>query len=143
MWYKGNGRSGSMVLKLDMSKAYDQVEWVFLEKLMAKVGFDKKNWWLKWVLIKKIDKHCQLLYSFCIFLSYDQWCSSWSFPSSKGSSSRWPIITLLLSFMCRRSTLSHSTGKRMWRNKRGLINVEMVRKFHTSSLPMTAYCSAK
>ena len=33
-----------MVLKLDMSKAYDQVEWVFLEKLMAKVGFDKKNW---------------------------------------------------------------------------------------------------
>ena len=110
MWYKGNGRSGFMVLKLNMSKAYDQVEWVFLEKLMAKVGFDKK-----------IDKHCQLLYLVCIFLNYDQWCSSWSFPSSKGSLSRWPIITLLLYFMCRRSTLSHSTSRRMWHNKRGLI----------------------
>ena len=31
-----------MALKLDMGKTYDRVEWVFLEKIMRKLGFNEK-----------------------------------------------------------------------------------------------------
>ncbi|XP_027148760.1 uncharacterized protein LOC113749274 [Coffea eugenioides] len=46
-----NRRGGSnafMALKLDMAKAYDRVEWGFLEKIMAKMGFCST--WISWIL---------------------------------------------------------------------------------------------
>ena len=36
---KGDGRDGTVALKLDMTKAYDRVEWSLLEHVMVKFGF--------------------------------------------------------------------------------------------------------
>jgi len=45
MW----GRTRYMGIKLDMSKAYDRVEWMFLEAVMSKMGFDPL--WIKMIMV--------------------------------------------------------------------------------------------
>lgn len=36
---RGQGKDGTIALKLYVSKAYDRVEWSFLKRLMFKIGF--------------------------------------------------------------------------------------------------------
>nr|XP_023920446.1 uncharacterized protein LOC112031976 [Quercus suber] len=45
---KRTGKMGQMALKLDMSKAYDRLEWVFLQRIMEKMGFHSK--WIGWIM---------------------------------------------------------------------------------------------
>jgi len=43
-----NGGKGYMALKLDMSKTYDRVEWVFLEQRLTKLGFNTS--WVRLIM---------------------------------------------------------------------------------------------
>jgi hypothetical protein len=43
------GKEGYAAIKLDMSKAYDRVEWLFLEKMMRKLGFDER--WINRIML--------------------------------------------------------------------------------------------
>ncbi|KAL6193839.1 hypothetical protein ACLB2K_034923 [Fragaria x ananassa] len=42
------GHVGYSAVKLDMSKAYDRVEWKFLEAMMIQLGFGKR--WITWIM---------------------------------------------------------------------------------------------
>ncbi|KAL8119408.1 hypothetical protein AgCh_016796 [Apium graveolens] len=42
------GKEGFMALKLDMSKAYDRIEWKFLKEILLTMGFS--NWWMYLIL---------------------------------------------------------------------------------------------
>lgn len=42
------GKVGEMELKLDMSKAYDRMEWKYLEQIMIKLGFNER--WVSLVM---------------------------------------------------------------------------------------------
>ena len=52
---------GYMALKLDMSKAYDRVEWEFLEVLMQHLGLGEK--------MRKIIMSCLRSVSYSILLN--------------------------------------------------------------------------
>ena len=43
-----SGKIGHMALKLDMSKAYNRLEWSFLQQTMEKMGFHSR--WVGWIL---------------------------------------------------------------------------------------------
>lgn len=42
------GKYGDVALKIDISKAYDRVDWRFLFDIMEKMGFNEK--WINWMI---------------------------------------------------------------------------------------------
>ena len=55
------GKDEYMDIKLDMSKAYDKVEWPYLEVVMRKMGFDDR--WVRLILI------CVTIVSYSILIN--------------------------------------------------------------------------
>ena len=49
LWiFRKKEKKVALALKLDISKAYNRVEWPFLHSMMVKLGFPEK--WIKWVM---------------------------------------------------------------------------------------------
>ncbi|MCH84971.1 RNA-directed DNA polymerase (Reverse transcriptase), partial [Trifolium medium] len=46
---KTRGVKGELVLKIDISKAYDKVEWSFLKGVLSKMGFSER--WVQWMML--------------------------------------------------------------------------------------------
>jgi len=44
---KTRGGDGCVALKLDISKAYDRMDWQYMKAVLSKIGFD--NLWIKWM----------------------------------------------------------------------------------------------
>jgi hypothetical protein len=82
------GKVGFKALKLDMSKAYDNVEWTFLKTVMRKMGFDER--WIRWIM------SCVSLVSFSVLLNGE---SVGSFKSTTGIREGDPLSPYLF-FLC-------------------------------------------
>jgi len=52
---RSKGKEGLMVIKLDMSKAFDQIEWSCLERIMEKLGFHDQWISLMMMCIKSVS----------------------------------------------------------------------------------------
>ena len=76
---------GYMAIKLDMSKAYDRVEWTFLESTMRKLGFNER--WMTLIMI------CVKTVSYSVLVNGEP---KESVSIHKGNPSRRPLFSLSL-----------------------------------------------
>jgi hypothetical protein len=56
---KTRGKMGEVALKIDISKAYDRVDWNYVKSIMVKMGFHDK--WVRWMSMCMESVHYQVL----------------------------------------------------------------------------------
>lgn len=85
--HKHGRKQGSMVLKLDMSKAFDRVELFYIRELMLQVGFPN-------VFVDLIINCISIItYSNSAY----KWWEVWPYYTWERLASRWSIVALLIS----------------------------------------------
>ncbi|KAL9672805.1 hypothetical protein QQ045_029057 [Rhodiola kirilowii] len=57
-------KNGYASVKLDMSKAYDKIEWEFPERMMRRLGFDAT--WIKWVMLSVTTVRYRIKFNDCL-----------------------------------------------------------------------------
>ena len=85
------GKKGALALKLDVSKAYDRVEWDFLRGMMVRLGFPEE--WIDRVM------SCVTTPSFSVRINGKAYGN---IIPSRGLCQGDPFITLSVCFVCRR-----------------------------------------
>ncbi|KAL0376653.1 UNVERIFIED_CONTAM: LINE-1 retrotransposable element O protein [Sesamum calycinum] len=97
---KTKGGQGYMVLKLDVSKAYDKVEWAFLKQVMLKLGFPPPPF-------------CASCHPLCLvglLFFYVRWLSIWLSHPRKGSPWRGPSFSVPISSLYRIFLFTYTKG---------------------------------
>lgn len=120
-------KKGYMGLKLDMSKIYNRVEWLFLQEITLKIGFD---WaWVAFIL------HCLLTVTYLINLNGKQ---RPKFQAFRGLRQRDPLSPYLF-LICSENL---STLIRLAINKGSNIEAKMTKghKYLIFFLQMITYC---
>ena len=88
---KREGKEGEMALKFDMSKAYDRVEWICLEKIMEKLRFAER-----W---RNLIMQCITSVTYAIRINGN--------PRGRTIPSRRSLVTLFISSLCRRLIITN------------------------------------
>lgn len=83
-------RSSYCAYKLDLSKAYDRVDWSFLNNVLLKLGFQSN--WVQRVMTCVTSVVCTLL-------SPLQWRHVGAFYSNERSSPRWSFVAISILFV--------------------------------------------
>ncbi|KAK2365796.1 hypothetical protein QL285_079253 [Trifolium repens] len=61
---KTRGRKGDLALKIDISKAYDRVDWGFMKGMLVQLGFDDK--WVQWMML------CVSSVNYSVLVNFDR-----------------------------------------------------------------------
>jgi len=88
-------KAKGMLIKVDLSKAYDRLSWPYLLNILKAFGFDPQ--WINWVSSHFLSG----------FLDFNQWLPIENLQSFKRNLTRQSSLSLPLYFGCKRLGLLH------------------------------------